>query len=64
MEGQIKLVESWRVVDLWWTDAPIDRYFLALRAPNGAMCCVGWDDSTGTWSLKEEESDGETEKST
>jgi hypothetical protein len=50
----IRVEEAWRVVDRWWTDRPVNRSFLTLRAPNGCAVAVCWDGENETWSLVEE----------
>jgi hypothetical protein len=47
----IRPEEAWRVVDLWWTDQPINRSYLTLRAPNGRAVAVCWDSQIETWSF-------------
>jgi hypothetical protein len=42
-EDFLEITESWRVVDRWWTDNPEERFFIALRAPNGDTIAVSWD---------------------
>lgn len=46
--------DAWHVVDRWWTDKPIYRSYLTVRAPNGKLACIAWDGETETWSLREE----------
>jgi hypothetical protein len=46
--------DAWHVVDRWWTDHPIHRCYLTVRAPNGKLACIGWDGDTETWSLRED----------
>jgi hypothetical protein len=51
---QLEVEDRWRVVDQWWTDEPVDRLFMVVRAPTGDKMAVRWDSGTSTWSLREE----------
>lgn len=54
----IEITEAWRVVDRWWTDAPEDRYFAALRSPSRMIdirAIVCWDEAKQEWSLRTED---------
>ena len=41
--------EEWRVVDRWWTDAPVDRRYFDLVLEGGENTCVYRDEEAGTW---------------
>lgn len=43
-----KIVESWRVVDRWWTEAPVVRQFVDLRLVDGRALVLRHED--GAWS--------------
>lgn len=48
-EWELVPVDSWRVVDKWWTDKPVNRSFMTVRAPDGTTVCLSWDASTKEW---------------
>jgi hypothetical protein len=50
--GAIEPVDEWRIVDKWWTDSPERKYWITLRAPDGAtasICYLG----DGNWEIRE-----------
>jgi hypothetical protein len=54
MSDSIEITEVWRVVDRWWTDEPLDRYYAALRSPDleiDLRARVCWDSAKKEWSL-------------
>lgn len=50
----IMITESWRVVDQWWRDDPVNRFFVVLVAPDGVKVCVSYDMRTAKWELFED----------
>jgi len=47
---QIALVrEEWRVVDRWWTDAPVDRHYFEVVLEGGRNVCVYRDAEASCW---------------
>ena len=43
------LREEWRVVDRWWTEAPVDRRYFDLVLESGQNACVFRDEEAGGW---------------
>ena len=43
------LREEWRVVDRWWTEAPVDRRYFDLVLESGQNACVFRDEAAGCW---------------
>ena len=43
------LREEWRVVDRWWTEAPVDRRYFDLVLESGQNACVFRDEEAGCW---------------
>ena len=43
------LREEWRIVDRWWTEAPVDRRYFDLVLETGENAVVYHDGETGTW---------------
>ena len=41
--------EEWRVVDRWWTEAPVDRRYFELVLESGENVCVYRDAEAGCW---------------
>jgi hypothetical protein len=41
--------EEWRVVDRWWTDAPVDRRYFEVVLESGQNVCVYRDREAGCW---------------
>ncbi len=41
--------EEWRVVDRWWTEAPVDRRYFDLVLESGQNACVFRDEEAGCW---------------
>jgi hypothetical protein len=41
--------EEWRVVDRWWTDAPVSRRYFDLVLEGGERCVVFRDVERGGW---------------
>ena len=41
--------EEWRVVDRWWTDAPIDRRYFEVVLESGHNTCVFLERASGRW---------------
>ena len=48
-EAVALLREEWRVVDRWWTEAPIDRRYFDLVLESGQNACVFRDEEAGCW---------------
>ncbi len=45
----MRIREEWRVVDRWWTDAPVRRRYFDLVLENGQHAVVFRDDERGRW---------------
>jgi hypothetical protein len=41
--------EEWRVVDRWWTDAPVDRRYFEVVLESGQNVCVYRDQEAQSW---------------
>ena len=41
--------EEWRVVDRWWTDAPVDRRYFDVVLATGENAVVFRDGEAGCW---------------
>ena len=41
--------EEWRVVDRWWTEAPVNRRYFELVLESGENVCVYRDAEAGCW---------------
>lgn len=48
-EGVAVVREEWRVVDRWWTEAPLDRRYFDLVLESGRHACVFRDGEAGRW---------------
>ncbi len=47
---QVALVrEEWRVVDRWWTEAPVDRRYFDVVLESGQLAVVYRDGDLGRW---------------
>lgn len=50
--GQVRVLqvrEEWRVVDRWWTDAPVRRRYFDLVLATGENVAVFEDEEGGGW---------------
>jgi hypothetical protein len=50
--GQVRVFqvrEEWRVVDRWWTDAPVRRRYFDLVLATGENVAVFEDEEGGGW---------------
>ena len=47
--GVAVLREEWRVVDRWWTEAPVDRRYYEVVLESGRNVCVYRDREAGCW---------------
>ncbi|HEX6491745.1 MAG TPA: hypothetical protein VF002_10305 [Gaiellaceae bacterium] len=43
------LREEWRVVDRWWTEAPVDRRYFDVVLASGENAVVFRDQQTQSW---------------
>ena len=41
--------EEWRVVDRWWTEEPLDRWYYEVVLESGQNVCVYRDRERGCW---------------
>ena len=48
-EGVALVREEWRVVDLWWTDEPVDRHYFEVVLEGGRNVCVYRDAEKLCW---------------
>ena len=47
---QVALVrEEWRVVDRWWTDAPVDRRYFDVVLASGENAVIFRDEEAQSW---------------
>lgn len=53
----VEIVESWNVVDRWWTETPQRRYFVILQAPRAPRACVYFDNDDELWRIAVEDGD-------
>ena len=47
--GVALLREEWRIVDRWWTEAPVDRRYFDVVLETGENAVVYLDGETGAW---------------
>ena len=47
--GVFQVREEWRVVDRWWTDAPVRRRYFDLVLATGETVAVFEDEEGGGW---------------
>jgi hypothetical protein len=52
-------IETWRVVDKWWTAEPEEMVYWALQSPTGERCTVMFNPRTKGFRLVEETTGGE-----
>jgi len=48
-QGVAVVREEWRVVDRWWTDAPVQRRYFELVLESGQNVVVFRDEERGGW---------------
>jgi hypothetical protein len=48
-QGVALLREEWRVVDRWWTEAPVQRRYFELVLESGQNVVVFRDEERGAW---------------
>jgi hypothetical protein len=48
---QIEAVETYHVVNRWWTKEPEYTHIVELRAPDGKLCQVAYSMKEQTWKL-------------
>jgi hypothetical protein len=48
-QGVALVREEWRVVDRWWTDAPLQRRYFELVLESGQNMVVFRDEERGQW---------------
>lgn len=55
MSVEAEIVDTWRVVDRWWTETPAERYFVVLQVGEAPRVMLCWDTEKREWSLEVEE---------